>query len=388
MRFEFATATRIIFGPGTLSELSTLAKNFGRHALVVTGSDPARAQAALSQLTRANISTTLFHSSGEPEIATVEAGKSLALNKGCDFVISFGGGSAIDAGKAIAAYTANSGSLIDYLEVIGAGRPLTQPSLPFIAIPTTAGTGSEVTRNAVIYSPAHKVKVSLRSAHMLARLAIVDPDLTLALPPAVTASSGMDALTQLIEPYLSCRATPLTDALCVQGISRAARSLRRVFLDGTDRGARTDMALASLYGGLALANAGLGAVHGFAGPIGGMFNAPHGAVCAALLPATFAVNWRAAATRGTDALRERFKEVARLLIGTREASPETAAAWLQQLCLDLKIPGLAAYGIAPAHVQDVLNKARVASSMKANPLPLQDEELTEIFQLSLGQAGR
>ena len=214
----------------------------------------------------------------------VRQGVELARREQCDLVIAFGGGSAIDAGKAIAALLANGGELTDYLEVIGKGQPLRHPSVPFIAVPTTAGTGSEVTRNAVLASAEHQVKVSMRSPLMLPRLAVVDPELTLELPPAVTASTGLDALTQLIEPYVSIRANPLTDGFCLEGLRRVSRSLRRAYHAGRDITAREDMSLASLLGGLALANAGLGVVHGFAAPVGGMFHAPHGAICAALLP--------------------------------------------------------------------------------------------------------
>ena len=231
-------------------------------------------------------------------------------------MIGLGGGSAIDAAKAIAALAANGGDPLDYLEVVGRGRSLTQPSLPCIAIPTTAGTGAEVTRNAVLASPEHGIKASLRSATMLPRLALVDPELTYSLPAAVTASTGLDALTQLIEPFTSSKANPLTDALCREGMMRAARSLRTAYEDGRDAAAREDMALASLFGGLALANAGLGVVHGFAGPVGGTFHAPHGAVCAAFLPHVMAVNARALRTRqpGSAALA-RYDEIARILTG-------------------------------------------------------------------------
>lgn len=188
---------------------------------------------------------------------------------------------------------ANGGDPLDYAEVIGHGRPLERRSLPLIAIPTTAGTGAEVTRNAVIGSPEHRVKVSLRSPLMLPEVAIVDPELTRDLPPALTASTGLDALTQLIEPLVSCRTNPLTDALCRSGIQRAARSLRRAVEHGEDLVAREDMSLASLFSGLALANAALGAVHGLTGPLGGMFEASHGALCASLLPAVMEANVRA-----------------------------------------------------------------------------------------------
>ena len=229
-------------------------------------------------------------------------------------VVGIGGGSVIDTAKAIAALVSNSGEPLDYLEVIGKGCALERAPVAFIALPTTAGTGSEVTRNAVLGSPEHGVKASLRSPMMLPRLSVIDPELTVELPPALTASTGLDALTQLIEPYVSSRANAMTDLYCLEGMRRVSRSLRRAFVDGGDKEARTDMAFASLLGGLALANAGLGVVHGFAAPMGGMFDAPHGAVCAALLPHGVAANIRALRSRGAngDALR-RYAEVAAIL---------------------------------------------------------------------------
>src|SRR4051794_36674583 len=237
MRFEFATANRIIFGPGTLRDAGPLAKEFGRHALVVTGRDPRRAQPLTSVLHEHGVGVTLFSVEGEPELETIQHGTALAKQENCDLVIGFGGGSALDAGKAIAAMITNGGNLLDYLEVIGAGKPLSKTPAPFIAIPTTAGTGSEVTRNAVLASPEHGVKVSLRSASMLPRVALVDRELAFDLPPSPTASTGLDALTQLIEPYVCSRANPMTDALCVEGIRRAARSLRVAFANGRDAAA-------------------------------------------------------------------------------------------------------------------------------------------------------
>ena len=213
----------------------------------------------------------------------------------------FGGGSALDAAKAIAALTANGGDPLDYLEVVGRGQPLARPSLPFIAVPTTAGTGSEVTKNAVLASPEHGVKASLRSPLMLPRVAIVDPALLAGVPAPVLAASGLDALSQLIEPFLSIRANPVTDGLAREAIPRSAAALRRAYAAGAPAASRRErLALASLFGGLALANAGLGAVHGFAAPVGGLFEAPHGAVCAALLPAVIRVNARALAARVPD----------------------------------------------------------------------------------------
>jgi alcohol dehydrogenase class IV len=382
--FEFATATRIIFGAGAIREIGPLARQFGSRALVVTGRDPDRAAPLLAALRQDGVESVALAVTGEPELQTVEGGVALARQGGCQFVISLGGGSAIDAGKAVAAMLANEGELLDYLEVIGRGKALNRPSAPFIAIPTTAGTGSEVTRNAVLASPRHQVKVSLRGLGMLPKIALVDPELTHALPPAVTASTGLDALTQLIEPYVSSRANPMTDALCAEGLSRAANSLRAAFENGRDGAAREDMAIASLFGGLALANAGLGAVHGFAGPIGGQFPAPHGAVCAALLPHVMEANLRALRQRqaASPSLR-RYDEIARLLTHSATATADQGVEWVRRLARDLRIPSLAAYGLTPEHIPGLVDKAAKASSMKANPIPLTAEELTGILRNAL-----
>lgn len=384
MRFEFATATRIIFGPGTLAEIGPIARELGRRALIVTGRDATRAAPLLERLTAAGITPTTCSIVHEPTLDDITRGITHARATGSDLVIGFGGGAALDAAKAIAALLTNDGELIDYLEVIGRAQPLARPGAPCIAIPTTAGTGSEVTRNAVLASPAHRVKVSLRSPHLLPRVALVDPTLTLALPPALTAATGLDALTQLIEPYVSPRANPLTDALCVDGLRRVARSLRIAFDNGSDLAARTDMALASLYGGLALANAGLGAVHGFAGPIGGMFPAPHGAVCAALLSHVMAANLAALRARqpGSPALA-RYEEIARLLTGRPHATANEGVHWVQELVTALQVPPLSAFGIKPADTPAIVAASAKASSMKANPTPLTESELTAVLMHAL-----
>ena len=384
MRFEFATATRIIFGAGSLREVGPLAREFGPAVLVVTGSDLRRAEPLLALLREHGLGSITMPVRGEPQIETVRTGVALAKRISCNVVIAIGGGSALDAGKAIAAMLTNTGDLLDYLEVIGRGKALANPSAPFIAIPTTAGTGSEVTRNAVLASPEHRVKVSLRSPFMLPRVAVVDPELTYDLPPAITASTGLDALTQLIEPYVCSRANPMTDALCVEGIRRASRSLRAAFADGRNTTARADMAVASLFGGLALANAGLGAVHGFAGPIGGQFPAPHGAVCAALLPHVIEANLRALRQRepAADALR-RYEEVARLVTGSASATAEAGVEWVRKLVADLRIPSLGHYGLKSEHITALVEKAARASSMKANPIALTPEELAGILERAL-----
>ena len=379
-RFEFATATRIVFGWDTLNEAGRIAREFGRRALVVTGRDPARAAKLLALLGDADVESAQFAVPGEPTLGLVEAGVARARQAQCDLVVSYGGGSAIDAGKAIAAMMANPGGLLDYVEVVGRAQPLPFPPVPFLAIPTTAGTGTEVTRNAVLASPEDRVKVSLRSPLMAPRAAIVDPALTLDLPPALTATTGLDALTQVIEPYVSCRANPMIDALCADGIRRAARSLRAAFEDGSNRAAREDMALASLFGGIALANAGLGAVHGFAAPVGGMFPVPHGAVCAALLPLVMRANLAALAAREPQSIAlAKFDEVARLLTGDPEARGEDGARWIEALVSSMAVPKLGRYGLGEADFEVLVGKAAKASSMKGNPIPLTEGELRGIL---------
>ncbi len=384
MNFEFATATRIIFGPGQLPAAGPPAAGMGRRALVVTGRTEARAKPLLDILLTHGVAATTFPVEGEPTIDVAQQGTEAARQAQAEVIIGFGGGSAIDAGKAIAALLTNEGEPLDYLEVIGRGQPLTAPPAPYIAIPTTAGTGAEVTRNAVLGSPAHQVKVSLRSPLMLPRLAVVDPELTYDVPPAVTASTGLDALTQVLEPYVSPKANPLTDALCREGLRRAARSLRRVYDDGQDAAARADMALVSLFGGLALANAKLGAVHGFAGPFGGMFPAPHGATCAALLPHTMAINVEALRERAPDsAALRRYDDIARILTGNDMATAADGVAWVQGVCETLAVPPLSSYGLTRESFPPLIEKAAKASSMQGNPIPLTDDEMVEILERAL-----
>jgi len=382
MRFEFATATRIIFGPGKISELAGLAPAFGNHGLVVTGVNADRAKQHLSALESAGIACRYFSIAGEPTIDTVREGASAA--RYANFVIGFGGGSAVDAAKAIAAVAPNSGEPLDYLEVIGQARPFENPPLPFIAIPTTAGTGAEVTRNAVLGSPEKRVKASIRNPLMLARLAIVDPDLTLAVPNSVTAATGLDTLTQLIEPYVSSRSNPFTDLFCVEGLNRAIDALPKAYANGADRLARTEMAFASLLSGLALANAGLGVVHGFAAPLGGLTNAPHGALCAAVLPHGTALNIRALRERApTHPALGKYARIAALLTQDQNAAPEAAVTALANLCDSLDIPSLRAHGLNANDIPGIVEKAAAASSMKANPISLTANELTEILERAL-----
>jgi alcohol dehydrogenase class IV len=348
MRFEFATATRIIFGEGTAATLPELVRSFGTRPFVVTGASSERAAWLVSAFSAESLAVH-----GEPTVDLVRDGARRVREAACDVVVAVGGGSAIDAGKAISIVATNGGEPLDFLEVVGKGRNLSTAPLPFIAVPTTAGTGSEVTRNAVLASPEHGVKASLRSPMMLPRVALVDPELTYSLPSA--------------------------DALCIEGISRAAGALGRVYRDGADNEARREMALASIFGGLALANAGLGVVHGFAAPLGGGWNAPHGALCAALLPHGMAANIAALQARTPlHPSLERYANIARLLTGRKQATAEDGIEWVRALCAEFNVPELHTWGIKQADLPAVVEKAACASSMQANPLPLTSEELLAV----------
>lgn len=381
MQFEFSTPNRIVFGPGSVKEVIPIVRNFGTRALLVLGAPADLAQPLIDQLTQAGILVSVFYVAGEPTVETALNGIKQARVLNADVIIGFGGGSAIDTGKAISALLTNPGDIFDYLEVIGAGRPLTQPSAPYIAIPTTAGTGSEVTRNAVLALTHLQVKVSLRSVTMLPEVAIIDPELTYTMPPNITAYTGLDALTQCIEPFISSAANPLSDALCREGIRRAARSLRRAFENGSDEQARLDICITSLCGGLALANAKLGAVHGLAAPIGGMYpNAPHGAICARLLPYVMETNLRALASRAVDApVLERFNELA-VLINVDNKANSGLIYWLHETLESLHVPPLSTFGIAQPDFRTIAVQAQKSSSMKGNPVPLTEGELIAILE--------
>jgi alcohol dehydrogenase class IV len=295
--------------------------------------------------------------------------------------VGIGGGSALDAGKAISILVTNDADPRPFLEVIGGGQEIRNLPLPYLAIPTTAGTGTEVTRNAVLASHEHRVKVSLRSRLMIPAVALIDPVLTLSVPPEVTAYTGLDALTQVIEPFLSTRRNPLTDGFCRTGIRLASRALPRACHDGKDLQAREEMSIASLLGGMALANAGLGAVHGFAGPFGGMYQAPHGAICAALLPHAMRVNLEALRQMGGEAdLIERFDELGRMLTGRPDAAADDGIAWLERVTQQLGIPGLDRYGLQEADIPDLVEKASRSSSMHGNPVELSRLHMQQIVQ--------
>lgn len=373
--FDFATAGRILFGPGRARELVSIVESMGARPFVVTGSDPSRYASVLGGL------PVSFRVVGEPTIEVVREALAIARDRDAGVVVAIGGGSVIDTAKAVAALLGNGGDPMDYAEVIGAGRALAQPSVPFVAVPTTSGTGSEATANAVVGSKEHGVKVSLRSVHMLPDVALVDPELVVDCPPAVTASAGLDALTQCIEPLVSPLATPLTDALCREGLQRAGRGLRRAYADGADLAARTDMAVCSLVSGMSLANAKLGAVHGLAGPLGGMIWAPHGSICAALLPSVCRVNMAALQARDPEsAALARYAEVGLLLAGKADAA--AGIAWIAETVHMLGIGGLGSLGLTADRIDEACEKGAAASSMKGNPIVLTHEELREVLTSS------
>jgi alcohol dehydrogenase class IV len=382
--FEFATASRVIFGAGKLNGLADQLKGRVKRLLLVCGNSSDAIPRVRKIFSAQEIPFDEFHVHGEPTIGTASEGALLALEHGCDTVIGLGGGSVLDAGKAISALATNRCDIFDYLEVIGKGQPLLNASLSYIAIPTTAGTGTEVTRNAVLESPAHGVKVSLRSPMMLPSIALVDPELTYSLPPAITASSGLDALTQLIEPFVSVKSNPMTDAVCREGMRHAAQSLRQAYHNGTDASAREGMSLASLFGGMALANAALGAVHGFAGPLGGMLHAPHGAICARLLPLVMDANIKALESRHAGhAAIERYVEIAQIVTVDKNATAQDGVEWVSALVHELDIPLLSAHGMNELQIPEAVQKTLNASSYKGNPIALSERELTEILERAL-----
>jgi len=379
--FEFVISDRIVFGYGAINRIKSTAQAFGKKAFLVCGSGSVPEDKISRILDEVDISFTLFRVEHEPDILSIQSGLSIAKSSNCDFVIGYGGGSVLDTAKAISALMTNPGDLTTYLEVIGDGKKIQNPAAPMIAVPTTAGTGTEVTRNAVITSPEHHVKVSMRSPMMIPRVAIVDPELSITMPASVTASTGMDALTQVIEGYVTNKANPITDVLAREGIIRGSRSLQKAYQNGKDLQARYDMALTSLFGGMVLGNSGLGAVHGFAGPIGGMFNAPHGVVCASLLPHVMKYNAvELSKLEGKQDIQSKYKDIAEWVTGDQDADIEDGIAWIKNLAFQLEIPGLKEIGISKYDFDRIIEKSKVSSSMQKNPITLKDSTLADILE--------
>ena len=382
--FQFSAPAQIEFGPDRAHAVLAGIERYGSRVLLVCGKHHQRHPDLVRQIQENAERFTQFGVDGEPDTALVEKGVLCARKAGCDLIVALGGGSVIDTGKAIAALATSRGPLGDYLEIVGKGRALENPPLACIAIPTTAGTGAEVTRNAVLTATGHGLKVSLRGPYLLPRLAVVDPVLTLKLPPLLTASCGMDALTQLVEAFVSRKANPLTDALCRQGITLAAHALPVTVAVGDNLEARTSMAIASLFSGLALANGGLGAVHGIAGPLGGCKPVPHGMACAALLGPVFETNVRLLGERSPAGDRlGRFLETARLLTGEPTASVTDGTRWIYALQHQLGLPMLDQFGLTNHDLKVVAQNARGASSMRGNPVLLDDQAIIDILKRAM-----
>lgn len=376
--FSFATATEILFGRGASRDIAVRIATLGTSALLVNGSRPLAADWLAEALASAGVSVTRFSCVSEPDVALIEHGVATAREAKAAIVIALGGGSVIDTGKAIAALVPAMRPMFDHLEVVGKALPLERDPLPFIAIPTTAGTGAEATRNAVIGVPEAARKVSLRDIRMLPRLAVIDPALTDCCPKSVTLASGLDAVTQVIEPYISTRANRMTDALTRGAIATGLRALIRL-MENQDAAARDDMAWVSLCGGLALANGGLGAVHGLAGPIGGIAPAAHGAVCGTLLPHVLQAN--AARASGEAALR--LAEVQQWIAEAFAVGADEAFATLAYWSRRNGLPGLAAMGVNPQQFPAIAAASKSSSSMKGNPVDLDEAALQAVLEAAI-----
>jgi len=381
--FDYYSPTRIIFGKGSFRKCGILARELGNNALVVTGSGKVTVDGLRTLLSEEGINWTEYRVGGEPRIDIIDEGIRIAKESKSDHVICLGGGSVMDAGKAIAAMMTNPDTLLDYLEVVGKGKSVDIQGLPVITIPTTSGTGSEVTKNSVISVAERKVKVSMRGKGMPAKIALIDPELTYSLPPDITATTGMDALTQVIEAYLSNSASPISDAYALEGIRLGAESLLKAYQNGRDEKARENMALTALFSGIALSQAGLGAVHGFAGVIGGMTDAPHGAICACLLPAVISANFEAMSKgeNNYDGLL-RFKRFSQIVTGETSPTPQKGIEWVRDLSKKLAIKGLSYLGVEKDDFKFIVPKAVVSSSMKKNPVVLGEDILFRVLEVS------
>ncbi len=380
MKFEFSTASKIIFGSGSVERVSEIISATTGNLMIVVGNNTKRATILTANLP-STYPVVFYQVKSEPTIEVINNGVQIARDNSCKLIIGFGGGSVIDAAKAIAALVPNEGELMDYLEVIGEGKKLTEKPLPVVAIPTTSGTGAEVTKNSVIKSEEHQVKVSLRSDLMYPSAAVVDPQLMISMPPEITASTGVDALTHLMETFVSNQSNPFISLFCREGMKRVALSLEKACMEGDNLEARENMAMASLFGGMALANVKLGAVHGFAGPVGGMFPAPHGTVCARFLPAVMEMNIQAMNEQYVKI--EKYHEIARILTGNKSAEASEGIEWVKNMIEKLEIPSLSVFGIKEKYYPELVQKAKNASSMKGNPVVLDDEQLLWILEKSV-----
>jgi hypothetical protein len=372
--FGILAPGRILFGRGRAAKAPGLIAAIGRRIVLVHGKNAERAEWLIVGLRAEGAEVLALACPGEPDLPLLETALAEVRAFRAEAFVSLGGGAAIDLGKALAALAPGKGAPLDHLEVVGKGLPLTAPPLPFAALPTTSGTGAEATKNAVIGIPSERRKVSLRDDRMLPRLALIDPALTDGCPRAVTLASGLDALTQVIEPYLSTRANPFTDALCRAAIPAALAALPKL-MESEAPEARDAMAWASLTGGLALANAGLGAVHGLAGVIGGLTGAAHGAICGALLPHVLRLHAEELPPLSPGG--QRIAELAGLFSARLGAKDGFGA--LEIWAREAGLPRLSALGLRPEDRAQAAEAAQGASSMKADPARPSAERLARLL---------
>ncbi len=390
INFNFFTSSEIYFGRGKIKELPELCKRFGKKIFLLRGKrsfEENETIISIFQELSKNFVIQEFVVLSEPEVEVVEEAVGIARDFKPDIIVSVGGGSVVDTGKAVSGLCTNEGYVIDYLEGVGKGKKIEKPPIPFIAIPTTAGTGSEVTKNAVISSRKLKFKKSIRHEYLIPKIALVDPSLTDKLSPEVTASSGIDALTQLLESFLSINSNPLTEAISLKGLELASKFLLEAYENGNNRKARDAMSLSALLSGMALANAGLGAVHGIAAALGGLFNIPHGVACGILLPSTFEVNLQSIIHKeGKEEKFQKFVTISKILTQSTNETPDeiirSAIKYLKDLKQKLKLPSLKDLGITESDIPQIVKESR-GSSMKTNPVVLSDEEISKIIFSSL-----
>lgn len=383
MKFELFLPERVIFHPGGRTQIGEAVLQYGRDTVLFHSKSHPSIPEIIDRLQQNQIRVHCFAVSGEPTLDSIEAILREIGEDPAQSIVSVGGGSVIDAGKAVSALLTNKGDPRNYLEVVGKNLPLKASPLPFIAVPTTAGTGSEATKNAVISVPDMGVKVSLRSNSMIPRVAIIDPELSFSMPQSVAASTGMDALVQLIEPYLSIKSNIFCDGICRQGLTIGASAIRSAVLDKNDFSAKSGMCFASFCGGIALANSGLGAVHGFAGVIGGMKGIPHGMICAALLAGVLKTNIKAIEARQPDdPVLQKFQEISVILTKDPAAAITDSVSWAENMGNEIGIPRLSQMGIARMEFVEICEKSARSSSMKGNPVQLTPEELLEILDYS------
>lgn len=381
--FQFLTAADIRFGRGVAEKAVPDIAALGSHLFLVHGRDGSRADWLASALEAQGASVRRFSVDREPDVALINEGLQAGREAQVDAVVALGGGAVIDAGKALAGLFPSTRPILDHLEVVGKGLPLDSRPLPFAALPTTAGTGAEVTKNAVIAVPEAKRKVSLRDKAMLPDLAIVDPALTDHLPKSITLASGLDAVTQVIEPYLSSKANRMCDVLCRDAIPSGLKALV-CLMEKEEADARDDLAWTSLSGGLALANSGLGAVHGFAGVLGGVTGAAHGAICGVLLPHVLTAN-EAVLSDLSDGVGKltRMAAVRGWIADALDCNASEAFICLANWSRDQGLLGLADLGLTRDMIPEVAEQSRVSSSMKGNPVPLDTETLEAILHNAL-----